>query len=148
MDKYEEYMNLLGELKSYFNKDDIISNEKVISAYDLYVIVLDKLEKLRYVNQELNNIKNEINVKYTSKKAYRCAKIRRMIGREALYYEYQCAYFNYKVGNDKTEISFAFRTENYFYHIVICKDFGSNEIYFDKDLKPRCEIDKKIIMKY
>lgn len=64
MDKYEEYMNLLGELKSYFNKDDIMSNEKVISAYDLYVIVLDKLEKLRYVNQELNNIKNEINVIY------------------------------------------------------------------------------------
>lgn len=144
MSMYDEYMKLLDKFKEYLNKDEVICDDKVISVYDLYRIVLDKLEGLSNVNQELDKMKEDINKRYTS----RIAKVRNRINPNYLYSEYGCQSLSWHLEDNRVILTFRFQKELGGFVIRVCKNFEENDIYFDTKMKLVGEEYKNIIKGY
>ena len=59
--EYQQYKDLLFDLKNYLAKNDVISYDNIISAYELYIILNDKLKNIRMINSY--EYKNRLNTK-------------------------------------------------------------------------------------
>lgn len=126
----DEYGQLLQKIQSYYRKEDIEFTEDVISVYDLYQLLLKRLEPLKSLKKDKSLVEkiNKNNKKITN-----------------LFKKNDWCQFVTFSNNDRTStISVGFSKPNggsfADYTIRIKKDHNSDEIYFEN------KVNKEIVV--
>lgn len=135
MDKYTELMN---RIDTKYSREEIEQTENVISLYDLVTILSEEMEPLRKLKMD-KEFQNKINRDRTIFQRIGLFKRKEVINKK-------CTGGYTEVSENRSTISLGFDNGQALgVHVVLYKDFDSDELYFaDFCLKDREFVEKYI----
>lgn len=136
---YDEYTRLKLKLEEYLIQPDVNLSKDIISAYDLYQIVDNKLQELRDIKLG-DDFKNEIN------KGHIIRKVSSLFKKNDTCTNRLCTKITASSNGQKSSIFLCFGTPDYISYksfLDICKDKDSDEIYFEN-----YNVDKTFVEKH
>jgi len=126
MDKYDE---LKQKIESYQNLPDVEISQEKISVYDLHLLIENRLEEIR----DLRNYKKD-NVEEINKGNF-FRRATKFLKKNPSYSDYFCTALIPQCFGNYSNISFYFKDKKGYRNFSIldvCKEMGSNQIYFGR----------------
>ena len=135
MDKYTELMN---RIDTKYSGEEIEQTENVISLYDLVTMLQEEMEPLRKLKMD-KEFQNKINNDRTILQRIGLFRTRTVVDKK-------CNGGYTEVGENRSSISLNFEDKGNVLgtHVVLFKDFDSDELYF----ADFCSKDREFVEKY
>lgn len=135
MDKYTE---LMSKINTKYSEEEVEQSENIISLYDLVTMLQEEMEPLRKLKMD-KEFQNKINNDRTILQRIGLFRTRTVVDKK-------CKGGYTEVGENRSSISLNFEDKGNELgtHVVLFKDFDSDELYF----ADFCSKDREFVEKY